>query len=335
MIVDIFTHIFPKAAYEKMIGMSADLGNIGKRLTNVTFLHDLDGRFREMDSYGEYCQIISLPNPPLEDVTTPEQGTELSKVANDSMAELVSQHPDRFPGFVASIAMHDLDRALMEVDRAINELGAKGIQVFSNVAGRPLDDPQYDPLFKKMWEYNLPIWLHPARTSQQSDYASEQISRFELWTIMGWPYATSVAMVRLVVTGLFDRYPGIKIICHHMGGNIPFHEGRVENAFAVMGRRTVDEDYIGMKNKLIRPAIDYFRMFYGDMAMHGAVAPLRCGLEFFTPNNVVFASDAPFANINKCIQAVERLELEKDVKNKVYSGNAGRLMNMSFGQSQL
>ena len=137
-------------------------------------------------------------------------------------------------------------------------------------------------------------------------------------------------MIRLVVTGLFDRYPGIKIITHHMGGNIPFHEGRVENAFAVMGRRTVDEDYISLKNKLLRPAIDYFRMFYGDMAMHGAVAPLRCGLEFFTPNNVVFVSDAPFASINKCIHAAERLELDPETKKKIYSGNAGRLMKMSF-----
>ncbi len=330
MIVDIFTHIFPKAAYEKMVAMSPDLGNIGKRLTNVTFLHDLDGRFREMDSYGDYCQIISLPNPPLEDVTTPEQGAELSRVANDAMAEMVARHPDRFPAFVACVAMHDMDSALKEIDRAVNDLGARGVQVFSNVGGRPLDDPQYDPLFRKMWEYGLPVWLHPARTSAQTDYASEQISRFELWTIMGWPHATSVAMVRLVVTGLFDRYPGIKIVCHHLGGNIPFHEGRVENAFAVMGRRTVDEDYMALKNKLIRPAIDYFRMFYGDMAMHGAVAPLRCGLEFYTSNNVVFASDAPFANINKCIQAVERLELDAETKKKVYSGNAGRLMKMSF-----
>ncbi len=330
MIVDIFTHIFPTAAYEKMVAMSPDLGNIGKRLTNVRFLQALEGRFGEMDAYGDYRQIISLPNPPREDVTTPEQGTELSRVANDAMAEMVAKHPDRFPAFVACVAMHDMDNALKEVDRVINDLGARGVQVFSNVGGRPLDDPQYDPLFRKMWEYGLPLWLHPARTSAHTDYASEQISRFELWTIMGWPHATSVAMVRLVVTGLFDRYPGIKIICHHLGGNIPFHEGRVENAFAVMGRRTVDEDYVGMKNRLIRPVIDYFRMFYGDMAMHGAVAPLRCGLEFYTPNNVVFASDAPFANINKCIQAVERLELDAETKKKVYNGNAGRLLKMSF-----
>jgi aminocarboxymuconate-semialdehyde decarboxylase len=205
------------------------------------------------------------------------------------------------------------------------------VQVFTDVGGRPLDDPAYDPIFEAMWKYGLPVWLHPVRTSKMADYRTEQLSRFETWTIMGWPYATSVAMIRLVITGLFDRYPGIKIITHHLGGNIPYHEGRVENAFAVMGRRTADEDYLPLKNALKRPAIDYFRMFHGDTAMHGAVAPLRCGIEFFTANNVVFASDAPFASIGKCIAAVERLELERVTERKIHQGNAEKLMKTRFG----
>ena len=128
------------------------------------------------------------------------------------MAELVQKHPDRFPAFVAAVAMHDMDGAMAELDRAINQLGAKGVQVFTNVAGRPLDSPEFEPLFEAIWKFGLPIWMHPVRTSASSDYASEQLSRFEAWTIMGWPYATSVAMLRLVITGLFDRFPGIKII---------------------------------------------------------------------------------------------------------------------------
>ncbi|MBT3198240.1 MAG: amidohydrolase family protein, partial [Gammaproteobacteria bacterium] len=85
--------------------------------------------------------------------------TELARIANDAMAEMVQKHPDRFPAFVASVAMHDMDGALAEIDRAVNDLGAKGVQVFTNVAGRPLDDPKFDPLFKKMWEYGLPVWM--------------------------------------------------------------------------------------------------------------------------------------------------------------------------------
>ena len=328
MIVDIYTHLFPKAAYERMIEMSSDLGNIGKRIANVRFLHDLDHRFREMDTYGDYRQIISLPNPPLEDVCTPEQGAEIARIANDAMAELVQKYPDRFPAFVAALAMHDMDAAMTELDRAINDLGARGVQVFTSVAGKPLDDAEFEPLFEAMANHRLPIWMHPVRTSAMADYATEALSRFEAWTIMGWPYATSVAMLRLVITGVFDRYPGIKIITHHLGGNIPYHEGRVDNSFANMGRRTVDEDYLPLKNALRRPPLDYFRMFYADTAMHGAVAPLRCGIEFFTANNVVFASDAPFASIGKCIAAVERLGLDAATERKIHHGNAARLLNM-------
>lgn len=330
MIIDIYTHIFPKAAYDTMTAMSPDLGNIGKRIAGLRFLHDLDGRFREMDAYGDYRQIISLPNPPLEDVTEPAQGIEIARIANDAMAELVQKHPDRFPAFVAALAMHDMDGSMKELDRAIDELGARGVQVFTDVAGRPLDDADFDPLFEAMWKRGLPIWLHPVRTSAKADYSSEKLSRFEAWTIMGWPYATSVAMLRLVITGIFERYPGIKIITHHLGGNIPYHEGRVDNAFANMGRRTVDEDYLPLKNALKRPPIDYFRMFYGDTAMHGAVAPLRCGLEFFTADKVVFASDAPFASIGKCIAAVERLGLDARTERKIHLGNAEKLMKTSL-----
>ena len=223
MIIDIYTHLFPKAAYEKMIEMSPDLGNIGKRIANMGLLHDLDGRFREMDSYGDYRQIISLPNPPLEDVTTPEQGTEIARIANDAMAELVRKHPDRFPGFVAAIAMNDMDGAIEELHRAIRDLGAVGVQIYTDVAGRPIDDPAFRPVFEVMSEYGLPIWLHPTRSHEMADYAGEDESRFDAWQILGWPYMTAVTMMRLVATGMFARHPGIKIITHHLGGMIPYH----------------------------------------------------------------------------------------------------------------
>src|SRR3546814_5047574 len=104
--------------------------------------------------------IVSLPNPPLEDVTGPAQGIEIARIANDAMAELVRKHPDRFPAFVAALAMHDMDASMRELDRAIDELGAKGVQVFTDVGGKPLDDAAFAPLFEAMWKRGLPIWLH-------------------------------------------------------------------------------------------------------------------------------------------------------------------------------
>ena len=137
------------------------LENIGKRMQAVTQLHDLDQRFGAMDSFGDYRQVISLPNPPLEDITDPATGTLLARAANDAMAELVAKHPDRFPAFVAALAMHDMDEAMKELHRAVKDLDAGGVQIFTNIGGRPLDDPAFQPVFDAMADYDLPIWMHP------------------------------------------------------------------------------------------------------------------------------------------------------------------------------
>ena len=121
MYVDIYTHIFPRDFYKRMSEIAPKLGNIGKRMQAVTEVHDLEARFRAMDPFGDYRQIISLPNPPLEDVTTPAQGIELARIANDKMAEMVEKNTDRFPGFVAALAMHSMDETMDELHRAVRD----------------------------------------------------------------------------------------------------------------------------------------------------------------------------------------------------------------------
>jgi uncharacterized protein len=138
------------------------------------------------------------------------------------MAELCAKHPDRFPGFVAAVSATDVDGAVAEAARAITQLGACGIQMFTPLAGQPLDGLAFAPLFKALADFDLPIWLHPARTAAMPDYAAEAKSRYEMWWCFGWPYDTSVAMSRL-----FDRHPAIKIVTHHCGGMIPYFDGRV------------------------------------------------------------------------------------------------------------
>ena len=188
MLIDIYTHIFPGTFYEQMKKAAPRLENIGKRMQAVVPVHNLEERFRQMDAYGDYKQLISLPNPPLEDIMDAETGTHLARVANDAMAEECAKHPDRFVGFAAALFMLDMDGAMEELHRSIKDLGARGVQIFTNVAGEPLDKPEYLPLFDAMAEYDLPIWMHPARTSDMTDYAAEGKSRYEIWWALGWPY---------------------------------------------------------------------------------------------------------------------------------------------------
>ena len=330
MIVDIYTHIFPNAYYERMVKVAPRLENLGKRMQSVRKLHDLDARFGEMDAYGDYCQIISLPNPPIEDISSPEVGPELSRIANDTMAELVAKHPDRFPGFVAALSMHNMEATMAELHRAIKDLGARGVQVFTNVCGKPLDDPSFLPVFDAMAAYDLPIWLHPVRTPDTADYASEEKGRFELWWAIGWPYDTSAAMIRLVFAGLFDRHPNIKIITHHLGGMIPYFEGRVDLGLKVLGARTSGEDYSKVLSSLRLPHGEYFRMFYGDTAMFGGYLGTKCGLEYFGAPHVVFSTDHPLGPVPETLAVIDRLELSAADRKTIMSGNAGRLMKMNF-----
>jgi len=331
VLIDIYCHIYPDRFFQEMTRLSPKLGNIGKRLRSVTKLFDLDARFREMDEFGDYKQIISLPNPPIEDIAEGDTAQALGRIGNDAMAELCARHRDRFPTFVAAVSLTDVDGAIKESKRAIDELGARGVQIFTNIAGRPLDVPEFHPFFAMMAEYDLPIWLHPARTASMPDYPAEEKSRYEMWWCFGWPYDTSVAMTRLVLSGLFDRHPGIKIITHHLGGMIPYYDGRVGPGLAVLGSRTSDEDYSQVLPSLKRPHLDYFHAFYGDTAMFGGRYGLACGLDFFGPDHVVFATDTPLGPIRPTIESIDRLSLAPEERDKIMAGNAAKLLKMTFG----
>jgi predicted TIM-barrel fold metal-dependent hydrolase len=330
--IDLYCHIFPDPYFQAMSKVAPVAEGLGKRLRGVKKLFDLDERFREMDQYGDYRQIISLPNPPIEDLVQGAKGLELVRVGNDAMAELCRRHPERFPAFAAAVSLSDVEGSVREARRAVRDLGARGIQIFTNVAGRPLDQPDFEPIFATMAELDLPIWLHPARTANMPDYAAEQKSRYEMWWCFGWPYETSVAMVRLAFSGLFDRYPGLKIITHHLGGMIPYFDGRVGLGLEVLWTRTSDEDYSQVLSSLKRPHMDYLRGFYADTAMFaGGAHAVRCGLDFFGADHVVFATDTPLGPIGPAIDVVNSLEISAAERRQLFVGNAERLLNMTFG----
>jgi aminocarboxymuconate-semialdehyde decarboxylase len=329
MIIDIYTHILPDAFFAEMSRVSPKLENIGARLRGVKKLFDLDLRFAEMDTLGDYRQVISLPNPPLEEIAQGETAARLAQVGNDAMAELCAKHPKRFPAFVAAVSLDDVDAALKEAERAITQLGARGIQIFTNIAGHPLDEKRFAPVFATMAAHDLPIWLHPARTAAMPDYAAEKKSRYEMWWCFGWPYETTVAMARLVFAGVFDRHPALKIITHHLGGGmIPYFDGRIGAGMDVLGSRTSDEDYSKVLSSLKRPHLDYFHDFYADTAMFGGKYGLPCGLEFFGAEHVVFSTDAPLGPIAKTVAVIDELGLDATTRQKIMAGNAERLMKM-------
>ncbi len=163
MKIDIYNHILPKPYFDLMMKVAPNHADLGKRVRGIPMLADLDERFRVMDMFGDdYRQILSIPAPPAEILAGPDGSPDLARAANDGMAELVDKYPDRFPGFTARLPMNNPEAALAELHRAIRDLGAKGIEVYSNAAGKPLDGEEFEPLWAAMADYDMPIWLHPA-----------------------------------------------------------------------------------------------------------------------------------------------------------------------------
>ena len=336
MKIDVFNHIFPIRFFDKLNEVAASHKDMGKRSRDVRALFDLDLRFKMMDLFGDYRQIISIASPPIEVMAGPEITLTLSQIANDGMAELVTRYPDRFPAFAAALPMNNPEGAEIELRRAVKDLGAKAVQIYSNAAGKPLDGPEYAPIFETMAEYDLPILLHPARGPNFVDYAGETKSKYEIWWTFGWPYETSVAMARLVFTGIFDRFPDIKIITHHMGAMIPYFEGRVGHGWDQLGKRTTDEDYGSLLRSMKKRPIDYFKMFYADTALFGSYSATRCGLDFFGVDRVLFASDSPFdpeggtLYTRETIEVIDRLDITEDERDRIYRRNAERLFKLAI-----
>jgi predicted TIM-barrel fold metal-dependent hydrolase len=335
MKIDVFPHILPRRYFDRMLAVAPPQLHMGKRMRGIPVLVDLDLRRAIMDRHPDYVQVLTLASPPLEVIAGPELTPELARLANDEMAEIVAREPARFPAFVASLPMNNPDAALREIDRAVTTLGATGVQMFSNVNGRALDGAEFAPLFARMAELGLPIWLHPARPANVPDYAGEPRSKYDIWWAFGWPYETTAAMARLVFTGLFDRHPDIAIVTHHLGAMIPYFEGRLGGGLDQLGTRTDDPEDGAALARLKRRPLDYFHLFYGDTALFGAWRAMECGIAFFGADRVLFGTDMPFdpergpGFVRDTIAAMERIDVTADARRLIYEGNARRLLRLA------
>ena len=304
----------------------------------MPILTDLEQRLKLMDQFPGYQQVLTAAGPSIETFCGPDVAPEAARVANDGMAEICAKYPDRFLGFAASLPMNNMDAAIQEVDRSIQKLGAHGVQIFTNVNGKPLDEVEFRPLFKKMAEYDKPIWLHPTRPSSFPDYATEKHSRYELWWVFGWPYESSIAMARLVFTGIFDEYPNLNIITHHLGAMIPYFEARIGPGLDALGSRTPDHEKHLYEHHLKRRPLDYFRMFYGDTALVQGPAQLECGTAFFGIDHVLFGTDMPFDheggyfNVRESIKSIDGMSIAPSDRIKIYETNAQRLLKLTAGK---
>jgi predicted TIM-barrel fold metal-dependent hydrolase len=328
MKIDIFPHILPIKYKEALYKVAPADFYIKDVIETLPTLFDLDHRFKIMDKFDDLMQILTLSSPPIEQIGDTKKAADLAKIANDEMAELVLKHPDRFAAAVAALPLNDMEAALKELDRAIGDLRFRGIQLNTPVNGKPLDSAEFLPIYEKMSQYNLPIWIHPVREADCADYKTEKRSNYMIFHVFGWPYETAAAMTRLVFSGILEKFPSLKVITHHCGGMVPYLEQRIIGAYdhAEMLR--------GAKYKrgLTRPPIQYYKMFYYDTAIYGSTAGLTCAHAFCGSDHLVFGTDFPYDSqfgeryTRQTIESIEQMKISDLEKKKIFEDNARELL---------
>jgi len=334
MKIDIFCHIVPKKYLEaarKIIpsGTPHQISIIDV-IERTPTLTDLNIRFQIMDKYPGLVQVLTLATPAIEAFAGPNDSAELARIANDEMAELVAKYPNRFVGAVGSLPMNNVDAALKELHRVINVLRFRGIQIFTNINGKPIDSSEYVQIYEIMSRLQLPIWLHPHREVDTPDYPTENKSKYLMNSIFGWPHETSLAMGRLVFSGILEDYPNLKFITHHCGGMVPYFSNRIIGQY----------DYFTLclkskwKRPLLKHPIEYFRMFYNDTAVYGNTDALMCGYNFFGSEHLLFGTDMPYDNengirfIRETIRSIEKMDISDSEKKNIFEDNARKLLSL-------
>lgn len=310
MKIDVFAHILPEkylAAYSKKNPAVMDTFEARNRATV-----DMEMRFRLMDRHPEVLQVLTIAQPALESLVSPDDAVELARIANDELAELVNTYPDKFIAAVACLPMNNIDAALEEADRAITKLKLKGVQIYSRINGETLDNPKFKPLYEKMAKYDFPIWIHPCPNPKLDNDSG----------IFSWPFETASAMFRLVSSAVFSDYPDLKFIVHHCGSMIPYFEKRVH---------WISLDHNGFGHPVKNPG-EHFRKFYVDTAVYGSTPALMCGHTYFGTEHLLFGTDAPLGPslglTTDTIASIENMDIPDADKEKIFLHNAVNLLKM-------
>lgn len=298
--IDVFAHVIAPKFYQRMLAIDATIPDKAAYLQNQA-LTDID--YRRSHQQVATKQVISMVNLNPEDYVDPEQSLQLCWSANEELSAMVSQHADQFAAAVAMVPMNNVNGALEILrDQVAKQTSLVGIQLFTRALGKSIADPAYEAVFATAAALALPIWLHPIFDTRKPDNN----------IVFSWEYELTQAMQQLVLNGVFQRYPTLKIIVHHAGAMAPFFAGRIDAILTVQQARD-------------------FRKFYVDTAILGNPLALDLAVDFFGVSHVLFGTDAPFGVLpvgasDTILEAINKMALSHDERDQILYANAEQLL---------
>jgi aminocarboxymuconate-semialdehyde decarboxylase len=258
-------------------------------------------------------QVLTLTTPGTH-IEEPIRAAQLARIVNDAFAGIVSEHGSRFTA-LATLPLNDPEASVVELERALGQLGFRGAMLFSNVNGVALADERYWPLYERASERNAALYIHPAHP-----VGVEAMTEYWLMPLVGFTMDTTLAAAKLVFSGVARRFPGIRWVLAHLGGAIPYLAERLDRGYEAFGecRRHID-----------RPPSDYLRHFYYD-SVNFDPATLRLAIEFAGVNHILAGSDYPhqIGSLKKMRESIEKLALAPEDQMKIFFENTRGLLGI-------
>lgn len=316
MRIDVHAHYYPTALYDLL---ERATGQPQRRMTGKVrgFAHHIpvDGQLELMDAAGIDCMVMSLGNTPPYYATAPV-ADEAARGANDLYVDLHTRYPRRFLAFIGLPLPH-VDAALAELDRALALPGVVGVGLGCSVLGQPLDLAAFDPLFAELNRRNTPVFVHPVGVG-----GGPNSQDFSLTWMLASRFEDTIAMARLILSGLTLRYPDVRFIIPHLGGTMALFLQRMDNVAERDGWRERHDPHL-------MPS-DLARRFWFDTVneQHSA---LRCACETFGADRLLLGTDWPMLPPEKLKHFVDYVPeaLAAADARQILDVNAGRLLGLS------
>ncbi len=321
--VDCQSHVFPKDYAEILCensgfvvtqknngGYLVSYGDVQKFTLNLD-KYDPAQKIKDMDKAGIDVSVLSV-NIPGPELLQPELGIEGARVCNDYLAELCDIYPGRFVG-LASLPLQDMPAALEEFDRAINTLGLRGIFLFSHIDGKPVDAKEFEPLYERAEKQQIPLVLHPTVPTW-----GDVIKDYSMIPMLGLMVDTSIAMLRLILSGILERYPELLIVHPHCGGVLPYLMPRIVEQTEVKGRG---------RDCITKSPAEYYQNVYMDIVSPSALA-MQYVYDFSDANHLIFGSDHPWVQIEAILEHFDTLNISEKDKGQILGHNACELFKI-------